>query len=764
MRKGAPESASCQRALPHGPNGHSPLYSSGSSAQPYSSSAAGRSHTSDQESLPVNILRRIPYVQQMQQADCGAACLAMVLAYHGKHLPLEEVRSLTGFGRDGTDAKLLLQASRSLGLDGQGFSIDLDDLDKLEPGAILHWEFNHFVVFERLRKHDVWIVDPRSGRRRVPLELFRRSFTGVVLEFVPEEGFNRSKPTAHSVWRHLHHLLTRPGLLVEVILTSVLLQILALSVPLLTSSLVDRVVPRNDYDLLWALGIGLGVISFFYFLSTVVRGHLLVHLRFLIDRQMTQAFMRHLVRLPYTFFQERPAGDLLLRASSNATVREVLTSGTLSILLDGVLACVYMILLFTINISMGVLAVGLGLLQVVILRIAHRRYAELTAEGLSAQARSQSYLVQMIGGMETLKASGAEERAADTWSTLFTQELSSSLARGRLGATTDALLITIRSASPLIMLFVGGLLVLNDQLTLGTMLALQALTGSFLAPLSALVSTTMQLQTVRTHLDRLNDVLDSPLEQPLSNTIPAAPLRGEITLDQVSFQYGPVTLPTLHDVTLAIQPGQFVAIVGRSGSGKSTLGRIMLGLFEPATGAVLYDGIPLTELDIRSVRKQLGVVPQNTFLFGTSIRENITLNNPEITMDKAVWAAKLAQIHDEIIRMPMGYDTPLNDSGTSLSGGQRQRLALARALVHRPSILLLDEATSALDTVTEQRVQEGLDELHCTRVVITQRLSTIVQADLIVVMERGRVVETGTHTELLRAGRQYAELVQAQQL
>jgi ATP-binding cassette subfamily B protein len=598
----------------------------------------------------------------------------------------------------------------------------------------------------------------------VPLAQFRRSFTGVVLVFEPGEGFQQEVPASRSSRRHFRQLLTRPGLLAEIAITSVLIQLLALSVPLLTGALVDRVVPRSDYHLLWLLGIGLGAMVLFHFLSTLVRGHLLVHLRTLMDRQMTPGFMAHLVRLPYAFFQVRPAGDLILRASSNAMVREVLTSGALSAFLDGTLACIYLALILTANLRMGLLAAGLGLLQVAVLAMARRRYQELTAEGLSAQARSQSFLVQMLGGMETLKSGGAEGRALTTWSSLFAQELSASLTRGRLTASTDALFAALRTISPLIMLFAGGTLVLGHQMTLGTMLALQAMSGGFLTPLSSLVNTTLQLQTVRSHLDRLNDVLDSPPEQPVQRPAPAGPLRGEITLDRVSFQYGPFTPPTVQDVTLTIRPGQFVAIVGRSGSGKSTLGKLLLGLYQPASGTIRYDGADLAELDLGTVRAQVGVVPQNPFLFGTSIRANITLSDPAIGMDEVVRAAGLAQIHEDILQMPLGYDSPLNDSGNSLSGGQRQRVALARALVHRPAVLLLDEATSALDTVTERRVQEALDSLRCTRVVITQRLSTIRQADLIVVMESGRVVEKGTHEELLHSGKLYAELVHAQQL
>jgi len=368
----------------------------------------------------------------------------------------------------------------------------------------------------------------------------------------------------------------------------------------------------------------------------------------------------------------------------------------------------------------------------------------------------------MLAGIETLKAGGLEGRAVEQWSHLFVDELNVALKRGRLNALVEAAMTALRIGSPLLVMWFGGLQVLNGSLSVGTMLALNALASGFLSPIATLISTALQLQLLRSYIERLEDVLQAPPEQDKHRMSRAPGLTGAIELDNVSFSYGPLVAGGVHQVSVHIAPGQKVAIVGRSGAGKSTLAKLLLGLYQPSSGRVLYDGLDLAGLDLHSVRQQCGTVTQRSYLFGTSIRENITLQDPTISLPQVVEAAQLAGIHEDIIAMPMGYETLLLDGGGSLSGGQRQRVALARALVHRPAILLLDEATSALDAITEAQVHQHLAALRCTRIVIAHRLNTIRDADLILVLEDGAIVERGAHAALLAQRGHYAALVQSQ--
>lgn len=708
--------------------------------------------------------KRVPFVQQMELADCGAACLAMVLAYHGKTVPLQEVRDVTGTGRGGVDALRLVDAAQHYGLIARGVRADTDELHLLPPASILHWRFTHFVVFERLRRDSVEVVDPAAGRRRIRLAQFGRSYTGVAVTFERGERF---APTAgrrpRGNWRYLSPILGQAHLLRRILVTSLLLRIFALALPVVMAALVDRVVPARNAQLLVVVSLaGLGMAGYFFF-AAFLRAHLLLHLRTHLDSQLALGFVGHLVSLPYAFFLKRSAGDLMMRLRSNSIVREFLTTGAISALLDGAIVCLYTVLLLALDWPLGLLVVGLGLLQVAVLVLAGARTRQLMAENLEAEARSGSYVYQVLAGIEALKAAGAEQRAVEHWSNLFATEINTSLARGRLSAVVDSVMSSLRVAAPLIILAVGAGQVIGGQLTLGTMLALSALAAGFLEPLTLLVSTGLQMQLLGSYMARISDVLDTPLEQHGQPVRPAGTLSGHIRMENISFRYSPLAPLVVRDVSLEIRHGMKVAIVGRSGSGKSTLAHLLLGLYPPDAGRVLYDGSNLAELEARSVRRQIGIVTQNAYLFGSTIRENIVLADPRLPPEAIEHAARLACIHDDIISMPLGYDTPLADAGASLSGGQRQRIALARAIVHLPRIVLLDEATSALDALTEHQVYRNLDALECTMIIIAHRLSTVVDADLILVMDNGQLVEQGGHAELVALHGVYNSLVQNQE-
>ncbi|HEV2757565.1 MAG TPA: peptidase domain-containing ABC transporter [Actinomycetota bacterium] len=706
--------------------------------------------------------KRIPYIQQLEISDCGAACLAMSMALHGRTISAEEVRNATGTGRDGVNAASIIRAARAYDMRARGVKVELDGIKYLPKGAILHWEFNHFVVFERLTRGGIVIVDPAAGRRKITLERFGESFTGVALIVEPDEGFTRDRAANRSAWRYVRPMMRQSGLLGRVAAVSLFIQVLALSVPILTGVLVDRIVPTGDRNLLFLLTMGLGAMALFHMLSSFVRAHLLLNVRTQLDLKISLGFIQHLVSLPYSFFLQRSSGDLMMRLNSNSTVREILTTGAMSTMLDGTLVSLYLILIFVQSARMGAVIVGVALLQVLVMLVSHRRNQRLMSETLNAQARSQGYLVQILSGIETLKSVGSEDRAVSEWTNFFVDEVNATLSRGRLNAAVDSVMGSLRVASPLAILGVGALSVLNGNLTLGQMLALNALAAGFLTPLANLVTTGLQMQLLGSYMERINDVLGTSPEQESKTDLAAPTLKGRITLENVSFRYSEGSPEVVKDVSLEIEPGQSIAIVGKSGSGKSTLAHLILGLYAPTSGRVLYDGADLKTLDLAWVRKQLGIVPQDAFLFGSSVRKNIALAEPEMPLERVERAAALAAMHDEIRSWPMGYDTVLADGGASLSGGQRQRLALARALVHDPKILLLDEATSHLDVETEQVVHRHLENLGCTRIVIAHRLSTVQNADLILVMEDGRFVERGTHDDLLAGRGRYWRLVASQ--
>lgn len=706
--------------------------------------------------------RRVPVVQQMTAADCGAACLAMTLGYYGRQVSLDQLRTSMGVGRDGATASALLEAARSQGLRGRAVSMDIDGLPFLSPGAILFWKFRHFVVFEACDKYGVRVVDPAAGRRTVPADQFGRFFTGVALLFEPAAEFKPAKLHQRARWRGWREILRHRGALLRICLTSLWMQVFGLGLPLLMGMIVDRIIPQRDYSLLLVVALGMALLNGFQIACTVVRAHMLLNLRTHLDARLTLDFLEHLVSLPYQFFQQRTAGDLMMRLNSNAALREIATSGMMSGALDGLMVCLYLVLIFTASPPLGALVLGLGAARVIVLLTMIGRQRRLMSRSLEALAKTRGYEVEMLNGIETLKAMGVEYNAVQRWSNLFADTLNVSLASGRLNIVFEAIMSGLGMASPLVLLVVGSTWVLNGSMTLGTMLALNTLALGFIGPLSNLAASAMQFQVMRSYLERVKDVLDTPPEQHAESTQRADRLTGHIALEDVSFRYESGGALVVRNVATEIRPGQHVALVGRSGSGKSTLANLLVGLYQPTAGRVLVDGLDLRRLERRSVRGQIGIVTQATRLFEGSIRSNIALSAPELSLDRVIEAARLAQIHDEIMAMPMGYDTPLTEGGASLSGGQRQRIALARALLRRPSLLVLDEATSQLDALAELRIMKALREMRATMILSAHRLSTIVHADRILVLSDGAVVESGDHYTLLARGGLYAELVDAQ--
>jgi ABC-type bacteriocin/lantibiotic exporter with double-glycine peptidase domain len=709
--------------------------------------------------------RSVPFVAQLTPTDCGAASLSAVLAFHEKHVPIHEVRAVLGGGRNGVTARQLLMAARGFGLRARGVAVDPHKLRFLPRATILHWDLAHYVVFERCDRGGIWIADPGIGRRHVSWEDVSKSLSGVALLLEPGTDFVREEPPHRDrLRRYARWLFGIRDVWGRVLLSSLFLQVLSLSAPGLMGALVDKVVPRGDGQLLAIIVCAFVSLASFFFLSTLLRARLLLHLRTQIEARMSLEFAEHLLALPYGFFQQRTTGDLMMRLSSQANIRELLTTGTLSALLDGAMVTLYFVLLLGAAPWLALAAFVLAFLQALLYALASRKNRRLVVEGLAAQSRLEGYQVEMLSGIETLKAMGGSERAVSRWSDLYVDVLNRSLATGSLEGTVQALLGTLRFFGPVALVLLGAREVLAGTLSLGAMLGLAALGAGFLDPIANLVGTAMKLTQLSGLMERIEDVLDTP---PEANSDPAgtgerAVVAGAIHVTDLAFRYPSEPRPTLDGVSLQIEPGECVAIVGCSGSGKSTLARLLARLYEPAAGSVAIDGVDLRDWSLPALRGRLGFVTQDTRLFSGTIRDNVAMFEPEVPQADIERACALACLDEAIAAMPMGYDTMLADGGSSLSGGQRQRLSLARALVRRPDVLVLDEATSALDSITENRVQESLRGLRCTRVVVAHRLSTIVEADKIVVLEQGRVVAMGRHAELMVQSPAYRELLRAQ--
>jgi ABC-type bacteriocin/lantibiotic exporter with double-glycine peptidase domain len=710
--------------------------------------------------------RSMPELTQMAATECGAASLAMILSYYGHHVSISEVSTQCGVGRDGLSASSIVKSARQYGLKARAISVhDIDRFVELDLPAIIHWKFNHFMVVERWTPKLVHVVDPALGRKKLTRDEFNKGFTGIVVLLEPDEQFTRRRGASSSALlaNYLQNALKlAPGAMFQILFASLILLLFGLVMPGTTAIIINSIVPLSLLDMLPVFGLSMFLLVLSHIVLNYVRSVILIKLEARIDTHLMISFFDHLLSLPLRYFQLRSSGDILNRMESNTVLRDTLNTQLISSILDTISVVVYLAILIKLSPVFAAMAVFFGITQVILMVSVNRQILKLLKGGLESQGKAQSYLTEALVQISTLKAAGAEKHVRLRWLRLFFANMSTVIKGNYFITFIVSLQSIIRSLAPLTLLLIGAQQVIVGSLQLGTMMALLSLATAFLGPLESLVATGQQIQQAYAHLERIVDVMKAEPEQHGRVLHQPPRLTGHIQLVNVGFQYDLNAQPVLRNINLTIQPGQKVALVGRSGAGKSTLGKLLLGLYLPTQGEIYYDTLPLSSMNHQEVRAQFGVVMQDVGLFNGSIRENIAFNTPGVDLTAVIWAAQNASIHEDIIKMPMDYETIVSEGGSAISGGQRQRLALARALVRDPAILLLDEATSSLDVATERVVEQNLHRLSCTQIIIAHRLSTIRNADIILAVDQGTIVEQGTHDELLKHNGFYARLIESQ--
>ena len=711
--------------------------------------------------------RATPTVLQMEATECGAACLAMILAYYGRWAPLEELRIRCGVSRDGVKAASVLRAAREYGLHATGYRRDPEGLFDLPFPMVVFWNFNHFLVLEGIRGEVVYVNDPSEGQRRISMREFDEGFTGVCLAFAPGPDFRRGGTKPNLLRGLASRLGNARSPLLFVVLVTLTLVVPGLAIPTISKVFVDDVlVPLNE-SLLMPLLIGLGTAAVLQGVLTWLQQSCLARMEAKLSLVTTARFFRHVVTLPMAFFQQRFAGDVANRITSNDRVAELLSSDVATNAINVLTMVIYAAVMFSYDPALTLVAFAMAVLNVLALRLASRAREDGQRRLLKEYGKVAGASVNGVHMIETIKANGAEGEFFERWSGMHANALD---AQRDLGLVTGLLNVVpplLSACTTIAILGVGGLRLLDGALTVGGLVAFQLLARSFSAPIEGLVRFTAELQTIKGDLARLDDVLqhapDARAVRGMEEPPPEAPEppRGFITLENVSFGYNVREAPLIENFNLVVRPGQRVALVGSSGSGKSTVGKLVCGLLKPWSGVVRIDGRAIEDVPPVHLIEAISYVDQEIVLFEGSVRDNVALWNPLVEDHSVARALRDAVVHDEVMSRSRKYDAPVEENGRNFSGGQRQRLEIARALVSDPAVLVLDEATAALDPVTEQKIDDRLRQRGCTCLIVAHRLSTIRDADEIVVLDGGRVVQQGTHDRLIEEDGLYRTLIVA---
>lgn len=710
--------------------------------------------------------KRTPTIIQMEAVECGAASLAIILGYHGRFVPLEELRVSCGVTRDGSNALNLVKAAEIYNLEAKGYKVDIDEINTLLTPFIVFWNFNHFLVVEGFGKEFIYLNDPATGPRTISYDDFDQAYTGVAITFEPGENFIKGGQPL-KLWPAIKERIKNVKLPTAYLcMAGILLLFPTLALPAVTQIFYDNVLGGHQLSWQWGVAIALIWIAIVIGCLTAVQQTYLNRLNAKLSIRFSSDFIWHILRLPISFFSQRFGGEIAWRVTLNDSVTSTMTGSLATTVINLLLIVFYALVMVQYDpviASIGIIAAFINLLSLIIItRSRLDAYARMRQES----GKSMGFAIGALQHMEAIKAAGNESDFFSRWAGYYAKSLNAEREINTKDVVITAVPYLLQSLSTAALLGIGAWRIIHGDLTIGMLLALQALLAAFLNPLMQMVNLGSTLQTLKIDIARLNDVLKNKIDRvfTFSKETPQQEdgykLKGYLELKNITFGYSPLSPPLIDQLNLTLKPGQRVALVGPSGCGKSTIAKMVSGLYEPWSGEILYDGKPIQEIPRNVLHHSIASVDQDIFLFSGRIKDNLTLWDSTIPESEIIQAAKDAQIHDEILKRQENYEAKLTEGGANLSGGQRQRLEIARALVLSPSILIMDEATSALDSTSEELISRNIRRRGCTCVMIAHRLSTIRDCDEILVLDQGKVVQRGTHEELRALPGIYQELIE----